>query len=116
MCYFIVIVIFESWNFLYLHIPQISQSFFIIFSYFIVHRYFLQPRDSAGKHHRGDLGTLRLNLHYTSDYVFSSQSYDSLRNLILQSAAVEVCYFLLVGIPCIGFHTYLEGLVFMCKE
>ncbi|ROT82095.1 ras GTPase-activating protein 3 isoform X1 [Penaeus vannamei] len=51
--------------------------------------YFLQPRDSAGKHHRGDLGTLRLNLHYTSDYVFSSQSYDSLRNLILQSAAVE---------------------------
>ncbi|XP_045624845.1 ras GTPase-activating protein 3 [Procambarus clarkii] len=51
--------------------------------------YFLQPRDSAGKHQRGDLGTLRLNLHYTSDHVFSSQSYDSLRNLILQSTGVE---------------------------
>ncbi|KAG7175406.1 Ras GTPase-activating protein 3-like [Homarus americanus] len=51
--------------------------------------YFLQPRDSAGKHQRGDLGTLRLNLHYTSDHVFSSQSYDSLRNLILQSTGIE---------------------------
>ncbi|XP_050714629.1 GTPase-activating protein-like isoform X2 [Eriocheir sinensis] len=51
--------------------------------------YFLQPRNSAGKNQRGDLGTLRLNIHYTSDNVFSSQSYDSLRNLILQSTGVE---------------------------
>ncbi|KAK8400325.1 hypothetical protein O3P69_003195 [Scylla paramamosain] len=51
--------------------------------------YFLQPRDSAGKNQRGDLGTLRLNIHYTSDHVLSSQSYDSLRNLILQSTGVE---------------------------
>ncbi|KAK3850079.1 hypothetical protein Pcinc_043192 [Petrolisthes cinctipes] len=52
--------------------------------------YFLQPRDTApGRQQRGDLGTLRLNLHYTSDHVFSSQSYDSLRNLILQSTSVE---------------------------
>ncbi|XP_069955564.1 ras GTPase-activating protein 3 isoform X3 [Cherax quadricarinatus] len=51
--------------------------------------YFLQPRESAGKHQRADLGTLRLNIYYTSDHVFSSQSYDSLRNLILQSTGVE---------------------------
>ncbi|XP_068236209.1 ras GTPase-activating protein 3 [Palaemon carinicauda] len=51
--------------------------------------YFLQPRDSASRHSKGDLGTLRLNIHYTSDHVFSSQSYDSLRNLILQSTGEE---------------------------
>ncbi|KAK7078654.1 Ras GTPase-activating protein 2 [Halocaridina rubra] len=51
--------------------------------------YFLLPRDSAARNTKGDLGTLRLNIQYTSDYVFNSQAYDSLRNLLLQSTGME---------------------------
>ncbi|XP_076031592.1 ras GTPase activating protein 1 isoform X2 [Oratosquilla oratoria] len=51
--------------------------------------YFLQPRDSANRNNKGELGSLRIKLQYTSDHVFSSHFYDSLRNLILQSANKE---------------------------
>ncbi|KAK7869883.1 hypothetical protein R5R35_006686 [Gryllus longicercus] len=68
--------------------------------------YFLQPRSGA---QRGSpkqpagagagagsplaalegLGSLRLKIHYTVDYVFPSPAYDALRDLILQSPQVE---------------------------
>ncbi|KAB7493725.1 Ras GTPase-activating protein 3 [Armadillidium nasatum] len=51
--------------------------------------YFLQPRENASSRlsNKGDLGALRINLHYTSDTVFMSHCYDSFRNLILQSCS-----------------------------
>ena len=55
----------------------------------IIFRYFLQPRDSGTKISK-ELGTLRIKLQYTSDYVFSSQFYDPLRNLVLQGISTEV--------------------------
>ncbi|XP_037384555.1 ras GTPase-activating protein 3 isoform X2 [Talpa occidentalis] len=52
--------------------------------------YFLQPRDSGGKNLKpGDLGSLRLNVVYTEDHVFASDSYSALRGLLLRSADVE---------------------------
>ncbi|XP_023709335.1 GTPase-activating protein isoform X3 [Cryptotermes secundus] len=65
--------------------------------------YFLQPRShknhsysrSPGNSgfppgtHQDSLGTLRLNIHYTADHVFSSHVYDPLRQLILQSTQIE---------------------------
>lgn len=54
-------------------------------------RYFLQPRDNGSKNLKpGDLGSLRLNVVYTEDHVFSSDSYSPLRDLLLKSADVEV--------------------------
>lgn len=46
--------------------------------------YFLQPRDNA-KATKTDLGSLRLKIDYTSDYIFSSHYYDPLRDLVLSS-------------------------------
>ncbi|XP_012590322.1 PREDICTED: ras GTPase-activating protein 3 [Condylura cristata] len=52
--------------------------------------YFLQPRDSGGKNLKpGDLGSLRLNVVYTEDHVFTSDYYRGLRGLLLKSADVE---------------------------
>lgn len=54
-------------------------------------RYFLQPRDNGSKSLKpGDLGSLRLNVVYTEDHVFSSSYYRPLRDLLLRSADVEV--------------------------
>lgn len=54
-------------------------------------RYFLQPRDNGSKNLKpGDLGSLRLNVVYTEDHVFSSDYYSPLRDLLLRSADVEV--------------------------
>ncbi|XP_076324163.1 ras GTPase activating protein 1 [Tachypleus tridentatus] len=50
--------------------------------------YFLKPRD----HHpqqKIELGSLRLKIYYVSDHVFSSQFYDPLRNLLLNSSKVK---------------------------
>lgn len=47
--------------------------------------YFLHGREN-GKQPRQDLGSLRLRISCTSDYVFSSDYYDELRNLLLKSA------------------------------
>ncbi|XP_034947168.1 ras GTPase-activating protein 3 [Chelonus insularis] len=62
--------------------------------------YFLQPR--ATKHRPSkithnstppgtlpSLGSLRLKIHYTADYVFPSEMYDRLRSLLLQSVNVQ---------------------------
>ncbi|KAB1267706.1 Ras GTPase-activating protein 3 [Camelus dromedarius] len=52
--------------------------------------YFLQPRDNGSKSLKpGDLGSLRLNVVYTEDHVFSSDYYGPLRDLLLRSADVE---------------------------
>uniref|UniRef100_A0A8C2Y193 RAS p21 protein activator 3 n=1 Tax=Capra hircus TaxID=9925 RepID=A0A8C2Y193_CAPHI len=52
--------------------------------------YFLQPRDNGSKNLKpGDLGSLRLNVVYTEDHVFSSDYYSPLRDLLLRSADVE---------------------------
>lgn len=68
--------------------------------YFIMHRYFLQPR--AAKHRPSKissnstppgtlpgLGSLRLKIHYVADHVFPSEMYDRLRSLLLQSINVQ---------------------------
>ncbi|KAK2118625.1 hypothetical protein P7K49_000011 [Saguinus oedipus] len=53
-------------------------------------RYFLQPRDNGSKSLKpDDLGSLRLNVVYTEDHVFSSDYYRPLRDLLLKSADVE---------------------------
>ncbi|XP_026971540.1 ras GTPase-activating protein 3 isoform X1 [Globicephala melas] len=52
--------------------------------------YFLQPRDNGSKSLKPeDLGSLRLNVVYTEDHVFSSDYYSPLRDLLLRSADVE---------------------------
>ncbi|XP_066091905.1 ras GTPase-activating protein 3 [Saccopteryx bilineata] len=52
--------------------------------------YFLQPRGNGSKNLKpGDLGSLRLNVVYTEDHVFSSDYYSPLRDLLLKSADVE---------------------------
>ncbi|XP_053420110.1 ras GTPase-activating protein 3 isoform X2 [Nycticebus coucang] len=52
--------------------------------------YFLQPRNSSSKSPKpDDLGSLRLNVVYTEDHVFSSNYYSPLRELLLKSADVE---------------------------
>uniref|UniRef100_A0A8C9WSG3 RAS p21 protein activator 3 n=1 Tax=Scleropages formosus TaxID=113540 RepID=A0A8C9WSG3_SCLFO len=54
--------------------------------------YFLQPRDNGSKSEKlDDLGSLRLNIVYTEDHVFPSESYSPLRDLLLRSARMEVC-------------------------
>ncbi|KAG7273680.1 hypothetical protein CRUP_017433, partial [Coryphaenoides rupestris] len=50
--------------------------------------YFLQPRDGGGRVVE-DLGSLRLNIVYTEDHVFSSHCYTALRELLLLSASVQ---------------------------
>lgn len=55
--------------------------------------YLLQPRDTCrtiDERHRTGLGSLRLKIHYTSEYVFSSRFYDPLRKLILSSPEIKV--------------------------
>jgi len=54
------------------------------------YRYLLQPRDTGRSDDKTGLGSLRLKIHYTSDYVFSSRFYDPLRKLILISTEVKV--------------------------
>ncbi|GAA6066716.1 ras GTPase-activating protein 3, partial [Tachysurus ichikawai] len=52
--------------------------------------YFLQPRDNCSKSVKADeLGSLRLNIVYTEDHVFPSESYSDLTDLLLQSANME---------------------------
>ncbi|XP_013370899.1 PREDICTED: ras GTPase-activating protein 3 isoform X2 [Chinchilla lanigera] len=51
--------------------------------------YFLQPRDNGKNPKPDDLGSLRLNVVYTEDHVFSSDYYSPLRDLLLKSADVE---------------------------
>uniref|UniRef100_A0A8C2KID4 RAS p21 protein activator 3 n=1 Tax=Cyprinus carpio TaxID=7962 RepID=A0A8C2KID4_CYPCA len=53
--------------------------------------YFLQPRDNGNKSVKADeLGSLRLNIVYTEDHVFPTEHYNPLRDLLLQSAHLEV--------------------------
>ncbi|KAF4799912.1 RAS p21 protein activator 3 [Turdus rufiventris] len=60
--------------------------------------YFLQPRDNGNKSLKpDDLGSLRLNVVYTEDHVFSSDYYSPLRDILLKSADVEICQ---VHKPC----------------
>ncbi|KAM4046513.1 ras GTPase-activating protein 3 [Anomaloglossus baeobatrachus] len=51
--------------------------------------YLLQPRDNGKSGKPEDLGSLRLNVVYTEDHVFSSEYYNGLRDLILKSGDVE---------------------------
>ncbi|XP_051993227.1 ras GTPase-activating protein 3-like isoform X2 [Xyrauchen texanus] len=52
--------------------------------------YFLQPRDNGNKSVKADeLGSLRLNIVYTEDHVFSTEHYNPLRDLLLHSAHVK---------------------------
>lgn len=73
-------------------------------SQFKICRYFLQPRSllhrptskqtqspASARGHSNSLGSLRLNIQYTADHVFSSHVYNSLRELLLQSINAEVC-------------------------
>ena len=70
-------------------------------------RYFLQPRDNGSKSLKPeDLGSLRLNVVYTEDHVFSSDYYSPLRDLLLRSADVEVPAWPAhrgppLGLPCV---------------
>ncbi|ESP04353.1 hypothetical protein LOTGIDRAFT_170855 [Lottia gigantea] len=50
--------------------------------------YCLQPKESS-RQSRPDLGSLRLKISYTADYVFLSHYYDALRNLILHSCEIQ---------------------------
>lgn len=58
-------------------------------------RYYLQPQVVSDKL-QPNLGSLRLRIHYVSDYVFSSHFYDSLRNLLLSSLETKVTKFLII--------------------
>ncbi|XP_062438370.1 ras GTPase-activating protein 2 isoform X2 [Rhea pennata] len=52
--------------------------------------YLLQPRENGNKSSKtDDLGSLRLNICYTEDYVLPSEYYASLRNLLLKSSDVQ---------------------------
>ncbi|XP_051481800.1 ras GTPase-activating protein 2 isoform X3 [Apus apus] len=52
--------------------------------------YLLQPRENGNKSSKtDDLGSLRLNICYTEDYVLPSEYYTSLRNLLLKSSDVQ---------------------------
>ncbi|CAG2113621.1 unnamed protein product [Medioppia subpectinata] len=53
--------------------------------------YLLQPRDSGRSDDRvaTDLGSLRLKIDYTFDYVFSSRFYETIRKLILISPEIK---------------------------
>ncbi|XP_075708758.1 ras GTPase-activating protein 3 isoform X1 [Rhinoderma darwinii] len=51
--------------------------------------YLLQPRDNGKSGKPEDLGSLRLNVVYTEDHVFSSECYNCLRDLLLKSGDVE---------------------------
>ncbi|XP_073520948.1 ras GTPase-activating protein 3 isoform X2 [Phyllobates terribilis] len=51
--------------------------------------YLLQPRDNGKSGKPEDLGSLRLNVVYTEDHVFSSEYYNDLRDLLLKSGDVE---------------------------
>ncbi|XP_068810699.1 ras GTPase-activating protein 2 isoform X2 [Struthio camelus] len=52
--------------------------------------YLLQPRENGNKSSKtDDLGSLRLNICYTEDYVLPSEYYASLRNLLLKSPDVQ---------------------------
>ena len=56
-------------------------------------RYFLQPREGGGRVVKvEELGSLRLNIVYTEDHVFSSHRYNPLRDLLLLSASVQVSF------------------------
>ncbi|MEJ1285669.1 RAS p21 protein activator 2 [Cricetulus griseus] len=52
--------------------------------------YLLQPRDNGNKSSKtDDLGSLRLTLCYTEDYVLPSEYYDPLKTLLLKSPDVQ---------------------------
>uniref|UniRef100_A0A8C5F6J4 RAS p21 protein activator 3 n=1 Tax=Gadus morhua TaxID=8049 RepID=A0A8C5F6J4_GADMO len=52
--------------------------------------YFLQPREGGGRVVKvEELGSLRLNIVYTEDHVFSSDRYNPLRELLLRSASIQ---------------------------
>ncbi|KAI1285888.1 Ras GTPase-activating protein 3 [Halotydeus destructor] len=52
--------------------------------------YLLQAREtSKTEEPKSDLGSLRLKIQYTSDYVLSSRFYDPLRNLLLKSTEAK---------------------------
>ncbi|CAH2223307.1 ras GTPase-activating 3 isoform X2 [Pelobates cultripes] len=51
--------------------------------------YLLQPRDNGKSGKPEDLGSLRLNVVYTEDHVFSCEYYSPLRDLLLKSGDVE---------------------------
>jgi hypothetical protein len=71
---------------------NLSQLILYIFltNFTLNYRYLLQPRDTGRSDDKTGLGSLRLKIHYTSDYVFSSRFYDPLRKLILISTDVKV--------------------------
>lgn len=72
-------------------------------------RYFLQPRENGGKSVKvEDLGSLRLNIVYTEDHVFPSEHYTPLRDLLLQSANVEVQQINYVPCPPVHCHAVFQ--------
>ncbi|ELV13674.1 Ras GTPase-activating protein 2 [Tupaia chinensis] len=53
-------------------------------------RYLLQPRDNGNKPSKtDDLGSLRLNICYTEDYVLPSEYYGPLKTLLLKSPDIQ---------------------------
>lgn len=58
---------------------------------FCFFRYLLQPKDNGSKSSKyDDLGSLRLSISYTEDYVLSSEFYSPLRSLLVKSPDVQV--------------------------
>lgn len=53
-------------------------------------RYLLKPRRNINE--KGELGSLRLRIHYSSVYVFDSLIYEPLRKLILESHEIKVSH------------------------
>ncbi|XP_026276924.1 GTPase-activating protein [Frankliniella occidentalis] len=82
--------------------------------------YFLQPRSlshrptskqlnspASARGHSNSLGSLRLNIQYTADHVFSSHVYNGLRDLLLQSVNAE---------PVTSSAAYILGAIIPSKE
>lgn len=84
-------------------------------SYFLHIRYFLQPRDNGNKSLKpDDLGSLRLNVVYTEDHVFSSDYYSPLRDVLLKSADVEVISLCCLLLTCRSSSQWSEYLSLSC--
>jgi len=55
--------------------------------------YLLRPREVINKNDEPkiELGSLRLKIQYTSDYVLASRYYEPLRRMLIDSAEIKVC-------------------------
>ena len=76
-----------------------------------VARYCLQGREPSRQSPQ-DLGSIRLKICYTADYVFGSHYYQDLRSLLLSSADVEVLVFWGFFCVCSYSNCNSEGNVF----